>query len=88
MSLSDLGRAIATHPVPVEIAYVGFDLYLEVFSSGRVKMQGFKAGGEMATGNEGPDEPVVPFPTVGRGIVVSFDPTLDPDQFRLGPPPD
>ena len=85
MSLTDLGRAIATHPVPVEIAYVGFDLYLAVFSSGKVKMVGFKAGGEMATGEERPEESVVPFPTVGRGIVVSFDPTLEPDAFRLGP---
>ena len=85
MTLADLGHAIATHPVPVEIAYVGFDLYLSVFSSGKVKMVGFKAGGERATGEEGDSEPVVPFPTVGRGIVVSFDPTLEPDAFRLGP---
>lgn len=87
MSLSDLGRAIAAHPVPVQVAYVGYDLYLAIFSSGKVKMIGFKKGGERATGQEGPNEPVVPFPTVGRGIVVCFDPTLDPDAFRLGPEP-
>lgn len=85
MSLSELGRAIAAHPVQVEVAYVGFDLYLAVFSSGKFKMTGFKKGGERATGKEGPDESVVPFPTVGRGIVISFDPTLAPDEFRLGP---
>lgn len=87
MSLSDLGRAIAAHPVPVQVAYVGFDLYLDVFSSGRVKMVGFKAGGEMANGDEPPGESVVPFPTVGRGIVICFDPTLEPDAFRIGPEP-
>ena len=85
MSLSDLGRAIAAYPIPVEVAYVGFDLYLKVFSSGRVKMTGFKAGGTIATGEESPDEPVVPFPTVGDGIVICFDPTLEPEAFRLGP---
>lgn len=85
MSLTDLGRAIAAHPVPVEVAYVGFDLYLDIFSSGKVKMAGFKTGGERATGQEGPEESVVPFPTVGRGIVICFDPTLEPDGFRLGP---
>lgn len=88
MSLKDLGQAIARHPVPPEAVFVGFDLYLEVFSSGKVRMIGFVAGGGRVTPEDARPDGAVVFPAIGQppGIVVCFDPTLAPQAFRVAPP--
>lgn len=83
--LKKLGQAIAKHPNPVQVAFCGFDLWLEVMSSGHTKTCDFKAGGTLATGDEDEKTLVVPIMAIGNAIVINFDPTLPPDQFRLGP---
>jgi hypothetical protein len=83
--LKELGRAIAAHPVPPEAVFVGFDLYLEVFSSGKVRMIGFVAGGRRVEPEDARPDGAVPFPAIGQGVVVCFDPTLPPDGFRVAP---
>ena len=83
MGLKELGAAIAGHTTRVQVAFCGFDLWLDVFASGRVRMQPFKKGGVFAEpGDEGI---TVAMPVVGDGVVISFDPTLPPDGFRLAP---
>ena len=85
--LRELGRAIATHPVPAEAVFVGFDLYVDVFSSGKVRMIGFGPGGERVHPEDARPPGCLPVPAIGRGVVVSFDPTLPPDGFRVAPDP-
>ena len=81
--LQKLGKAIASHPTPVRAVFCGFDLWLQVVQSGKIKMQGFKQGGELASGDEDENTIVVQFMVVGNGIVIGFDPSLPPDDFRL-----
>jgi len=85
MAMKELGEAIKASQSPPKVAFLGFDLWLEVYSSGKVRTQSFKAGGAMATPEEAEDEKVITIliPVVGRNIVISFDPTLGPDEFRL-----
>lgn len=83
--LRQLGQAIARHPNPVQVAFCGFDLWLDVLGSGRTGSHGFTRGGKLATGGEDKDTLVVPVMVIGKSIVVSFDPTLPPDAFRLAP---
>ncbi len=87
MGLKELGEAIKASQTKTEVAFCGFDLWLEVFSSGRVKQGYFKKGGVRATPEEIEDTAkfTFPMPVVGKGIVISFDPTLPPDGFRLVP---
>jgi len=85
MSLKDLGHAIAAHPVPAEAVFVGFDLYLDIFSSGKVQMIGFATGGTRIEPEDARPSGAVPFPAIGRGVVVCFDPTMPPDGFRVAP---
>lgn len=84
-ALKKLGKAIASHPNPVQVMYCGFDLWIEVMGSGRTKPRVFKAGGKLATGDEDKTTLTVPIMVVGDSIVINFDPTLPPDEFRLGP---
>ncbi|MCB9947484.1 MAG: hypothetical protein H6842_06630 [Rhodospirillaceae bacterium] len=83
MGLKELGAAIAGHSTRVRVAFCGFDLWLEVFASGRVRLQPYKKGGTPA--EDGDEGILVPMPVVGDGVVISFDPTLPPDGFRLAP---
>lgn len=83
--LRKLGQAIASHPNPVQVVFCGFDLWVEVMTSGRVKTRDFRTGGAFATGDESPTTLVIPIMVVGDGMVINFDPTLPPDAFRLGP---
>ena len=87
MGLKELGAAIKASKTKTEVAFCGFDLWLEVFSSGRVQQGYFKKGGVRATPEEIEDKALFtfPMPIVGKGIVISFDPTLPPDKFRLAP---
>ena len=87
MGLKELGAAIKESQTKTEVAFCGFDLWVEVFSSGRVTQGYFKKGGVRATPEEIEDTAffTFPMPIVGKGIVISFDPTLPPDEFRLAP---
>lgn len=85
MGMKELGEGIKASEAPPKVAFLGFDLWLEVFGSGKVRNQAFKMGGAIATPEETEDEKVITvlIPVVGRNIVISFDPTLGPDEFRL-----
>lgn len=87
MGLKELGQAIKSSQTKTEVAFCGFDLWLEVFSSGKVKQGYFKKGGARATPKEVEDLELFtfPMPIVGNDIVISFDPTLPPGDFRLAP---
>ncbi|MEM7188727.1 MAG: hypothetical protein AAF439_03875 [Pseudomonadota bacterium] len=79
-----LSAAIRSHGGP-QAAFCGFDLWLEVMGSGFTGMCNFRAGGEIADGNEEENTLIVPILVIGGRIVVNFDPTLPPDQFYLKP---
>ncbi len=65
--------------------FLGFDLWVEVYASGKVRPALFKKGG-IPTSEEDPYKGAkVPLMVVGDNIVVSVDLTLPPDGFRLGP---
>lgn len=82
-ALSDTIRA---RKEPPRAVFCGFDFWLEVCGSGHTSMCTFKAGGEIADGTEDPEKTVlVPVLVIGKRIVVSFDPTLPPDEFELKP---
>ncbi len=83
--MAELASAIRAHPNPVQVALCGFDLWLEVLGSGHAKGRDFVAGGKLATGEELPTALKVPIMVIGDRIVVSFDPTLPPDDFLLKP---
>jgi hypothetical protein len=80
-----LAEAIRARPTPPQAVFCGFDLWLEVCGSGHTSTCNFKAGGEIATGDEPENTVIVPVLVIGRRIVVGFDPTLAPDEFRLKP---
>ena len=85
MAMKELGEAIKASGTPPKVAFLGFDLWLEVYGSGKVRNQAFKKGGTIASKEEAEDEKVITvlMPVVGRNIVISFDPTLGPDDYRL-----
>ena len=85
MPLKDLGAAIARHPKQVEVAFCGFDLWCEVMTSDKLWLKPLKKGGVPVTDEEVETQLVFRVTVVGDGIVVSFDPTLPPDGFRLAP---
>lgn len=87
MAMKELGEAIKASKTPARVAFCGFDLWLEVFSSGKIRMLSYKMGGTPATPEETEDDSVitVPMPMVGKNIVISFDPTLGADEYRLVP---
>ena len=81
-----LSQAIRARQAPPQVVFCGFDLWLEVCGSGHTSMCNFRAGGEIADGTEDPEKTVlVPVLAIGKRIVVGFDPTLPPDEFRLAP---
>ena len=85
MAMKELGEAIKTSSNPPKVAFLGFDLWLEVYGSGKVRNQAFKKGGLIASKEDAEDQAVITvlMPVVGRNIVISFDPTLGPDEYRL-----
>ena len=85
MPLNELGAAIARHPNRVEVAFCGFDLWCEVMTNDKLWFRPLKKGGVPATDEEAETELVFRVPVIGKGIVISFDPTLPPDGFRLAP---
>ena len=80
-----LAQAIRSRAAPPQAVFCGFDMWLEVCGSGHTATCNFKAGGEIATGDEPENTLVVPVLVIGRRIVVGFDPTLPPDEFVLKP---
>ena len=84
-TLMDMGEAIAQQPAPPRQVFCGFDLWIEVLSSGKTKMGNFLTGGVPAKGDEADNVLEVPLTVVGRNIVVGLDITLPPDGFRIAP---
>ena len=83
--LQRLSQAIRAHGAPPEVVFCGFDLWLEIMGSGHTSTRDFLAGGIPAKGDEDDGILKVPVIVLGGRIVVSFDPTLPPDQFALKP---
>ncbi|MEM1162163.1 MAG: hypothetical protein AAGJ28_14605 [Pseudomonadota bacterium] len=83
-AMQTLSAAIQNHGAP-QAAFCGFDLWLEVMGSGYTSMCNFRAGGQIADGTEEENTLIVPMLVIGGRIVISFDPTLPPDQFYLKP---
>lgn len=83
--LQKLSQAIRAHPAPPHVVMCGFDLWLEVMGSGHTSTMDFLAGGIPARGDEDDAVLKVPVMVLGGRIVISFDPTLPPDQFVLKP---
>ncbi len=79
-----LADAIRAHPQP-RTALLGFDLWLEAMSSPHVAPREFVAGGAFATGQEDPKVVKVPFPVLGRRVVIAFDASLPPQEFLIRP---
>ncbi len=80
-----LADAIRAHPVPAQVALCGFDLWIEVLGSGFAKGRDFVHGGRKATGEEPEGALKVPIMVIGNDVVISFDPTLPPEEFILKP---
>jgi hypothetical protein len=83
--MKTLAEAIRGRPAPPQAVFCGFDMWLEVCASGHTSTCNFKAGGEIATGDEPENTLIVPVLVIGRRIVVGFDPTLPPGEFVLKP---
>ena len=84
-TLQALANAIRGREVRPLVALCGCDLWLECFAYRHAKIVDYVAGGKRATGEEDPDILKVGIMTLGNGIVISFDPTLEPDTFILKP---
>jgi|GEM_PF-3114435 len=84
-TLQDLGAAIAAQPAPPRQVFCGFDLWLEVMGSGKLKLANFLKGGVPARGDEPEAALKVPLMVAGRNIVIGLDVTLPPDGFRIAP---
>ncbi len=84
-TLKELGHAIASHPRKVAQVFLGFDLWLDVQTSGKVSMKNFKKGGIPATEDEPQGALRIPLQIVGKDIVIAVDITLPPDGFRIAP---
>jgi len=84
-ALRALGEAIARHPTRPEAAFCGMRLYVEAIGSGRVGTRRFLLDGRTATGEEPEGTVVIPMLAIADRIVLGFDPTLEPDAFRIVP---
>ena len=84
-NLQALSAAIRAHGAPPQVALCGFDMWLEIMTSGHIGMRDFLAGGTPAKGDEEETVLKVPIAVLGGRIVISFDPTLPPDKFVLKP---
>lgn len=84
--MEELAQAIRGRETPPQVVLCGFDFWLEICGSGHTTTCSFKAGGQIADGSEDPEKTVlVPVMAIGKRIVVSFDPTLPPTEYRLKP---
>ena len=81
-TIQELGAAIAQQKVPPRQIFCGFDLWLEVLGSGKLKMGEYLKGGLPAQGDEPEGTLKVPLLVAGRSII-GLDATLPPDGFRL-----
>jgi hypothetical protein len=84
-TITELGQAIANHPQKVSQVFLGFDLWLDVQTSGKVSLKRFKKGGVFAAEDEPPGVLQIPLQVVGKDIVIAVDITLPPDGFRIAP---
>ena len=84
-TVAELGVAIARHPNKVATVFLGFDLWLDVWSTGKVGSKMFKKGGIPAEDDEPASVLKLPLPVIGRDIVVCIDMSLPPDGYRIAP---
>lgn len=84
-ALKGLGEAIARHPRRPEAAFCGMRLYVEAIGSGKVTQREFLLDGRAPTGEEPEGTIKIPMLAIAGRIVLGFDPTLGPDEFRLVP---
>ena len=84
-ALERLESAIARRPDDVAVAFLGFDLWLELYSSGKVASRQFLPGGVLAREEVPEGTLAVPIPVIFDHVVVNFDPTLKAEEFRLAP---
>jgi len=84
-ALKALGEAIAAHPVRPEVAFCGIRLFVDAIASGRVTHRDFALDGSTPRGAPREGEVRVPMLAIAGRIVLSFDPTLEPEAFRLAP---
>lgn len=84
-ALHALGDAVARHPHRPEVAFCGMSLYVEAIASGRVTHRDFLLDGSRPTGEEPEGTVTIPMLAIAGRIVLSFDPTLGPEEFRLAP---
>ena len=81
-TIQELGAAIAQQKVPPRQIFCGFDLWLEVLGSGKLKMGEYLKGGIPAQGDEPEGTLKVPLLVAGRSVI-GLDVTLPPDGYRL-----
>jgi hypothetical protein len=84
-ALKALGAAIAAHPVRPEAAFCGIRLFVDAIASGRVTHRDFALDGSTPKGEPKQGEVRIPMLAIAGRIVLSFDPTLGPEEFRLAP---
>lgn len=84
-NLQRISGAIQGHGGPVYAVFCGFDLYLEVISSPFMSTIEIVTGGRPADGTEPEGILKVPMQALGGRYIVSYDPTIPPDQFYLRP---
>ena len=81
-NMTRLAEAIRANP-KTRCVLCGFDLWLEVLGSPHVAGRDMTWKGRFTT-PEDPEQALrVPVPVLGNRVVVSFDPTLPPEDFEL-----
>ena len=81
-NLQRLSQAIRQHGTP-RVVFAGFDLYIELMGSGHLSMADFLMGGALAKGDEPEGTLKIPMLVLGGRIVLSMDPTIQPEEFYL-----
>jgi hypothetical protein len=81
-NMARLAEAIRANP-KTRCALCGFDLWLEVLGSPHVTGRDMTWKGRFVTPEDSPEVLKLPVPVLGKRVVVSFDPTLPPDDFEL-----
>jgi hypothetical protein len=84
-ALKALGQAIAEHPKRPEVAFCGIKLYVDAIGSGRVTLRDYLLDGTAPKHPPKEGELRIPMLAIAGKIVLSFDPTLAPEEFRLAP---
>lgn len=84
-ALKALGKAIAERKTRPEVAFCGIRLYCDAIASGRVTLRDYLLDGTAPRHPPEEGEIRIPMLAIAGKIVLSFDPTLGPEEFRLPP---